>query len=108
MDAEAQAHYNEANTAAAEAEYDAYEADEQAAQALLYGQDFTQYGRIAVVKLPDAVPDEYFGHRWEVPLTCSLTGQLLTGFRGGDICIRRSDGRISVRSIPSVLEADAC
>lgn len=55
------------------------------------------------VQLPEPTPDDYFDYKWEVPLTDSLTGQLLTGWRAGEVCIRRSDGRISVTSVPSVL-----
>lgn len=40
---------------------------------------------------------------WPVPITCTLTGGLRTGSRGGAVFIRRSDGRIALDGIPTPL-----
>lgn len=56
------------------------------------------------VTLPEQTPSNYYPAAWQVPLTCSLTGQKLTGFRAGEVNIRNTDGRISFSGIPSVID----
>ncbi|SIL61327.1 hypothetical protein [Mycobacteroides abscessus] len=58
----------------------------------------------AVVELPKPEPSGVTGQReWPVPITCTLTGQLRTGSRGGAVFIRHSDGRIALDGIPTPL-----
>lgn len=56
------------------------------------------------VELPEKVPSDFFEASWEVPVTCSMTGKKRTGIHAGEIFIRRSDGRIGMSGVSSVIE----
>ncbi|WP_131727331.1 MULTISPECIES: hypothetical protein [Mycobacteroides] len=58
----------------------------------------------ALVELPAPEARGVTGQsEWPVPITCTLTGGLRTGSRGGAVFIRRSDGRIALDGIPTPL-----
>lgn len=58
----------------------------------------------AVVELPEPEARGVTGqYEWPVPITCTLTGGLHTGSRGGAVFIRRSDGRIALDGIATPL-----
>ena len=51
-----------------------------------------------VHQLPDATPDDYNTERWEVDQYDDHFGVWYRGSRGGEVNIRRTDGRISITS----------
>lgn len=59
---------------------------------------------VVTVLLPEQTQSKYYPAAWQVPLTCSMTGQKLTDFRAGEVNIRNTDGRISFSGIPSVID----
>jgi hypothetical protein len=65
--------------------------------------DISEVRVVTTVVLPEPVEDWHGGlTMWRVPLHDSFTGRLLDGPRAGEVCIRKSDGNVSVTSVPSL------
>ncbi|WP_131822228.1 hypothetical protein [Mycobacteroides chelonae] len=59
---------------------------------------------IATVRIPEPTPSDFYGASWEVPVTCSMTGRKRTGIHAAEVFIRRTDGRIGLSGVSSVME----